>query len=214
MKILVTGFDPFGGEPLNPSYEAVKALPEYIAGARIVRLEIPTTFSRCGPAVETGILTHQPDAVLCVGQAGGQDHVAVERVGINLMDARIPDNDGAQPVDAPIRPDGPAAYFSTLPVKAMVKAIQSCGIPCRLSYSAGTYVCNCVLYRTLHMAALRYPRIRAGFLHVPFSELQAAAKPDGTPCMPLPQITLALEKALEAVVNHPQDIREGMGRIF
>lgn len=214
MKILITGFDPFGGETLNPSYEAVKCLPERIAGAEILKSEIPTAFSQCGPAVEAGILAHQPDAVLCVGQAGGRDHIAVERVGINLMDARISDNAGAQPVDVPIQPKGPAAYFSTLPVKAMVKAIQSCGIPCQLSYSAGTYVCNCVLYQTLHMAALRYPHIRAGFIHVPFSDRQAASKPEGTPSLPLPKITLALEKALEAVAEHPTDLPEGMGRIF
>lgn len=214
MKILITGFDPFGGEALNPSYEAVRRLPESVAGTEIVRLEIPTVFSQCGQAAEAGILAHRPDAVLCVGQAGGQAHIAVERVGINLIDARIPDNAGAMPVDEPVLPDGPAAYFSTLPVKAMVRLISDCGIPCRLSYSAGTYVCNCLLYQILHMAAVRYPHIRAGFLHVPFSDQQTAAMPEGTPSLPLPTITLALEKALEAIADNPLDIRESMGRIF
>ena len=199
---------------VNPSYEAVRRLPDAIAGAKIIKLELPTVFSRCGPAVETGILAHRPDAVLCVGQAGGRAHIAVERVGINLIDARIPDNAGAQPVDTPIQPDGPAAYFSTLPVKAITQRIQSHGIPCQLSYSAGTYVCNCILYQVLHMAALRYPHIRAGFIHIPFSSEQIRAKPDGTPSLPLTVAAEALALAAGAIAEHQQDIQISMGRIF
>lgn len=214
MKLLITGFEPFGGETVNPSYQAVRLLPDAVAGAELVKLEIPTVFSQCGPAVEAGILAHQPDAVLCVGQAGGRAHIAVERVGINLIDARIPDNTGVQPVDQPVQPGGPAAYFSTLPVKAVVRRIQARGIPCQLSYSAGTYVCNCVLYQTLHMAALRYPHIRAGFIHVPFSHKQAAAKPEAPPSLPLAVIVEALALAAEAIAENPQDVQESMGSIF
>lgn len=214
MRLLITGFEPFGGEADNPSYEAVRRLPDTVAGVELVKLEIPTVFSRCGPAVEAGILAHRPDAVLCVGQAGGRAHIAVERVGINLIDARIPDNAGAQPVDVPVQPDGPAAYFSTLPVKAITQRVQSRGIPCQLSYSAGTYVCNCVLYQVLHMAALRYPHLRAGFIHVPFSSEQASGKPEGTPSLPLAVITEALALAAEAIADHPLDIEAAMGSIF
>lgn len=206
LKILITSFEPFGGETVNPSYEAVRLLPDAIAGAEISKLQLPTVFSRCGPAVEAGILAYRPDAVLCVGQAGGRDHIAVERVGINLIDARIPDNAGARPVDTPIQPDGPAAYFSTLPVKAIAQRIQSRGIPCQLSCSAGTYVCNCVLYQLLHMAALRYPHIRAGFIHVPFSSEQVRTKPDRTPSLPLTVIAEALTLAAEAIVEHQQGL--------
>jgi len=201
MKILVTGFAPFGGEEMNPAWEAVKRLPPTVAGAEIVRLEIPTVFAQCGPAVEAAIQAHRPDAVLCVGQAGGRACVTVERVAVNLADAGIPDNAGAQPVDEPVRADGPAAYFATVPVKAMVENVRAGGIPCQLSNSAGTYVCNCVMYEVLHMAAVRYPGIRAGFLHVPYADEQAVVKPAGTPSASLAVISKALELAVEAVVK-------------
>lgn len=213
MKILVTGFEPFGGEKVNPAYEAVKLLPTSIAGAQIIRLKIPTVFSRCAPAVEDEIRACRPDAVLCTGQAGGRACVTVERVAINLADARMPDNAGEQPVDEPVCPDGPAAYFATVPVKAIVQNIRVHGIPCQLSYSAGTYVCNYMMYALLHMAACRYPHIRAGFLHVPFADGQAVNRPGGTPSASLPVLAKALEYAVEAIVNNPEDIREGMGAV-
>ena len=146
MKILITGFDPFGGETVNPAYEAVKLLPDTIAGAQIIKMEIPTVFSQCGPAVEAGIREHHPDVVLNIGQAGGRSCVTVERVAVNLAEAGIPDNAGEQPMDQPLQPDGPAAYFATIPVKAVVQNVRDHGLPCHLSYSAGTYVCNCVMY--------------------------------------------------------------------
>ena len=212
-KILVTGFAPFDGEPINPAWEAVKQLPDQVAGAQLVKLEIPTSFARCGPAVEAAVEAHQPDAVLCVGQAGGRACISVERVAVNLADARIADNDGVQPVDQPIQADGPAAYFATLPVKAMVRGIRARGIPCQLSYSAGAYVCNCVMYRTLHLAAGRSPGPRAGFIHVPYLPGQAVGRPAGTPSMGLPTMVQALKAAVEAIVLNPADIREGMGGV-
>ena len=210
-KILVTGFSPFGGEQINPAWEAVKRLPDRIAGAELVKLEIPTSFSRCGPAVEAAVEAHRPDAILCVGQAGGRACISVERVTINLAEARIPDNDGDQPVDEPIQADGPDAYFSTLPVKAMAQNVRARGIPCQISYSAGTFVCNCVMYQALHLAARRYPTLRAGFIHVPYLHEQAVDKPAGTPSMELPTLVQALESAVEAIANDPADIHESMG---
>ena len=152
MKILVTGFDPFGGEAVNPAYEAVKLLPDNIAGAEIVKLEIPTEFKRSMEFLEEAISREMPDAVISVGQAGGRAEITPERVAINLADARIPDNAGNQPEDEALIADGPAAYFTTLPLKKMVKSVQDRGIPCRISYSAGIYVCNSVMYRVLHLA--------------------------------------------------------------
>lgn len=199
MKLLITGFDPFNGEPLNPAYEAVKRLPDTAAGAELVKLELPTAFERAVRTLETAIAEHRPDIVLSVGQAGGRACVTVERVALNLADASIPDNDGAQPQDSPLCSEGPAAYFSTIPVKAIVKNVQDHGIPCQLSYSAGTYVCNCVLYHALHLAATQYPGLRAGFIHVPYAEEQAVGKPSGTPSAALSTMTKALEYAIEVI---------------
>lgn len=211
MKVLITGFDPFGGEKVNPAYEAVKLLPDTIAGAEIIKLEIPTVFSKSGPAVEAGIQAHHPDVVLNIGQAGGRSCVTVEQVAINLAEARIPDNNGEQPADEPLQEGGPTAYFATIPVKAIVKNVRDHGIPCHISYSAGTYVCNCVMYNVLHMAATKYPNIRAGFIHVPFADEQVVNKPNGTPSSSLTVIAKALEYAVEAIVLNKEDVKEAMG---
>lgn len=202
MKILVTGFDPFGGEAVNPAYEAVKLLPDSIAGAEIVKLEIPTEFKRSMELLEEAIGRERPDAVISVGQAGGRAEITPERVAINLADARIPDNAGNQPVDEPLAADGPAAYFATLPLKEMVKNVQDSGIPCRISYSAGTYVCNSVMYRVLHLAEVSGMGFCAGFIHVPYATQQTVTKPAGTPGMALTDIARGLEAAVEAVVKN------------
>ena len=199
MKILVTGFDPFGGESVNPAYEAVKLLPDVIGGAEIFKLEIPTVFSLSGPAVEEGIRKYQPDVVICVGQAGGRASISVEKVAINFADARIPDNNGEQPLDEPLQADGPAAYFATLPVKAMVQHVKEAGLPCYLSFTAGTYVCNSIMYNVLYMCEKRYPGIRAGFIHVPYACGQVIDKANTTPSMPLETIAKSLEYAIQAV---------------
>lgn len=211
MKVLVTGFDPFGGETVNPAFEAVKLLPDMIADAEIVKLEIPTVFSKSGPAVEAGIKEHQPDVVINVGQAGGRSCVTIERVAINLAEARIPDNDGEQPMDEPLQAEGAPAYFATIPVKAMVQNVRDHKLPCHISYTAGTYVCNCVMYHVLHMAATQYPNIRAGFIHVPYATEQAVDKPIGTPFMSLEQIAKSLEYAIEAAVSNVEDINIAAG---
>lgn len=159
MKILVTGFDPFGGETVNPAYEAVKLLPDTIAGAQIIKLQVPTRFALSGTVLEAAVNEHRPDAVICVGQAGGRSAITPERVAINLADASIPDNAGDQPVDEPIRKDGAPAYFTSLPVKAMVQKMRAAGIPAALSYTAGSFVCNSLmLYAALshRQAVSRY----------------------------------------------------------
>ena len=213
MKILVTGFDPFGGESVNPAYEAVKLLPDVIGGAEIFKLEIPTVFSLSGPAVEEGIRKYQPDVVICVGQAGGRASISVEKVAINFVDARIPDNNGEQPLDEPLQADGPAAYFATLPVKAMVQHVKEAGLPCYLSFTAGTYVCNSIMYNVLYMCEKRYPGIRAGFIHVPYACGQVIDKANTTPSMPLETIAKSLEYAIEAIAIDRQDSGESAGEL-
>ena len=199
MKILLTGFDPFDREKVNPAFEAVKLLPGTIAGAQIVKLEVPTQFVRAGEVLEAAMAEHKPDVVICVGQAGGRAAITPEKVAINLMDGRIPDNAGYQPVDVPIRADGPAAYFATLPVKAMVQRMQDAGIPAAVSYTAGTYVCNSLMYTLLFLIDRKFPGVRGGFIHVP------------TPSMDLRQISRGLEKAVEAVVICGRDTAVPMG---
>ena len=211
MKVLVTGFDPFGGEQVNPAFEAVKLLPEQIAGAEIIKLEIPTVFSRSAVVVEEAIQKHQPDVVINVGQAGGRSCVTVEKVAINLAEARIPDNDGEQPLNTPLKEDGETAYFATIPVKAMVQNVRNHQLPCHISYTAGTYVCNAVMYNVLYMTKKNYPNVRAGFIHVPYATEQVVDKPNGTVSMSLETIAKSLEYCIEAAVLNTEDLTEAMG---
>ena len=205
MKILITGFEPFGGESVNPAYEAVKLLPDMAGDIQIVKMEIPTVFGEAGKVVETGILQHQPDAVICVGQAGRRADIGVERVAINLVEASIPDNAGNQPMDVKVQEDGDTAYFATIPVKAMVKNIKDHGIPASISYTAGTYVCNSVMYDLLYLIDRKYPSIRGGFIHVPYATEQGVGKPVGTATMELSTISNALLYALEAVAGEDKN---------
>ncbi len=204
MRILVTGFDPFGKEKINPAFEAVKLLPDTVAGAEIIKLEIPTVFGKCEKLLSTWIKKEKPDAVLCVGQAGGRASITVERVGINLVDARIADNEGNQPIDRKIRRDGPDAYFSTLPTRAIVDAIQAQGIPASLSYSAGCYVCNYILYSLLYLIDKSCLQIKGGFIHVPYMTLQGIGKAPSTPTMSLDNMEKGLEAAIGAIVQEEQ----------
>lgn len=205
MKILITGFEPFGGESVNPAYEAVKLLPDMAGDIQIVKMDIPTVFGEAGKVVETGILQHQPDAVICVGQAGRRADIGVERVAINLVEASIPDNAGNQPMDVKVQEDGDTAYFATIPVKAMVKNIKDHGIPASISYTAGTYVCNSVMYDLLYLIDRKYPSIRGGFIHVPYATEQGVGKPVGTATMELSTISKALLYALEAVAGEDKN---------
>ena len=200
-KILVTAFDPFGGERINPAQECVRRLPATISGADVMRLEVPTSFSRSAAVLERAMSHERADYVLCVGQAGGRAAISVERVAINLVDARIPDNDGAQPHDEAIREDGAPAYFATLPTKAMIRAMRERGIPATLSYTAGTFVCNWLMYQALYLAERLGQGTRAGFVHVPYAPEQGVGKAEGTATMAVSDMTRALELGIGAIVE-------------
>ena len=206
MKILITGFDPFGGEPINPAFEAVKLMKDEIAGAQIVKLEIPTVFGDSIEKVHAALVAEKPDVIMSVGQAGGRFGVTPERVAINLSDARIPDNKGNQPLDAPIFEDGETGYLTTLPVKAMVEKIKEKGLPASVSYTAGSYVCNHVMYGILYYIRKEFPNVRGGFIHVPFAASQVVEKPN-TPSMAIADITASLEAAIRAAVEHKDDLK-------
>ena len=212
MKILITGFDPFGGESVNPALEAVKLMKDEIAGAKIVKLEIPTVFHKSVEKIHETMKAEKPDVVLSIGQAGGRFGVTPERVAINVDDARIKDNEGNQPIDVPVFADGAPAYFSSLPVKAMVEAIKAKGLPASLSNSAGTFVCNHVMYGVLYYIDKEFPGVRGGFIHVPFITNQVVTKTN-VPSMALADITEALEAAVEAIVKNEKDIQAVGGEI-
>ncbi|NWL86708.1 MULTISPECIES: pyroglutamyl-peptidase I [unclassified Paenibacillus] len=211
MKVLVTGFDPFGGDKVNPAYEAVKRIPELLAGAEIIKLEVPTVFRESGEVLKQAIKKHRPEIVICVGQAGGRAAVSLERVAINLAEARIPDNKGNQPFDTKLEEDGETAYFTSLPIKAMCRRIQEHGLPAYISYTAGTFVCNDIMYRLLYMIDREFPEIRGGFIHVPFSPDQVITRPVGTPSMSLSDIAQSLTYAVEAAVETTEDISGNAG---
>ena len=189
-KLLITGFDPFGGETVNPSWEAVKNLPDFVGDFALCKLMIPTIFGEAPRAVLKKAEEWQPDLILCVGQAGGRSAVTPERIAVNIRDARIPDNAGNQPVGQFVTENGPAAYFSTLPVMAMADAIRQKNIPATVSNSAGAFVCNDVLYSLLHH--FDGTSVKVGFIHVPYLPQQ------GQPSLPLAQIIDALCAAIEA----------------
>ena len=212
MKILVTGFDPFGGEPINPAIESVKRLPDNIVGAEIIKLEIPTVRKKSLEKIEKAINEHNPDVILSIGQAGGRFDISIERVGINLDDFRIPDNEGNQIIDEPIFPDGENSYFVKLPVKAMVQNVQKNNIPASVSYTAGTFVCNHVLYGVLYLIEKKYEGKKSGFIHIPFLPQQVVDKRN-MPSMELNTIVKGLTAAIEAIVKNNEDIKEVGGTV-
>ena len=212
MKILITGFDPFGGENINPALEAVKKLPDTILGQEIIKIEIPTVFRKSLEKIEENIQKHNPDVVISVGQAGGRFGVTPERVAINIDDARIKDNEGNQPIDISIYEDGENAYFSNLPIKAMVKEMNDNGIPASVSNTAGTFVCNHVMYGILYLIDKKYPNIRGGFIHVPYIPSQVTTKPN-TPSMSINDIAKGLELSIKAVIENSSDIKTVGGTI-
>ena len=202
MRILITGWDPilFEHETLNPSYEAVKRLPDRISGAEIVKLKIPIVFSKLDSIVHEAILAHKPDIWLSTGQASGRCDITVEYVAVNIVDARIPDNEGNQPIDQTICKRGENAYFSTLPIRAMVDRIRAKGIPASISYTAGSHGCNYIMYYALYLAATEFPGLKAGFIHVPPMPSQAVDKPKTLATMSVETTTAAIEAAVEAIV--------------
>lgn len=211
MKIIVTGFDPFGGETINPSIECVKALPE-IEGVELIRLELPTVFKESAKRLNEVINDVKPDAVLSVGQAGGRPGITMERIAINVDDARIPDNISQQPIDETIQTEGEAAYFTTLPIKRIVKAIREAGISAEVSNSAGTFVCNHIMYQSLFAATKADKPFKAGFMHIPFIPEQTTDKPS----LPLEESTRALQIAIETIRDYinDEDIKVQEGAIF
>lgn len=200
MKILVTGFDPFGTDKINPAIEAVKRLPDTVKGAQIIKVQIPTIFGKAAIVTKTAIEKYHPDYVINIGQAGGRFALTPERVAINLDDGRIKDNAGYQPIDQPIQANGDTAYFTQLPVKAIVKAIRQAGLPAAVSNSAGTFVCNHIMYQVQYMRATEFPNIKAGFIHIPFLPDQIIHRPD-TPSLSLEDDVRGLTAALEAIVD-------------
>lgn len=211
MKLLLTAFDPFGGEPVNPALEAVKLVRDQIGDVDIVKAEVPTVFGKSIDTVAAAIERECPDAVLCIGQAGGRYELMPERVAINLDDARIKDNEGNQPIDQPVFADGAPAYFATLPIKAMVKRIREAGIPSGVSNTAGTFVCNHLMYGVLYTLDKKYPGVRGGFMHVPFIPSQVVNRPAPAPSMALADIVRGIEAAVEAIAENRDDIGTAEG---
>ena len=210
MRILITAFDPFGGEAVNPSQEAVRMVKDTIAGAEIIKLNVPVVFGKSIATVYEAMQAEKPDVTLCIGQAGGRFGITPERVAINVDDARIPDNEGNQPVGTPIFADGDTAYFSSLPIKAMVQKMREAGIPAAVSNTAGTYVCNHLMYGVLYHIAKEFPNMRGGFVHVPFLHEQVIEKRD-VPSLSNADILKGLEAAIAAIAENDKDICSKVG---
>ena len=209
LSVLVTGFDPFGGSAVNPSWQAVHALHgRVVAGHRLIGAELPTVFGASLDRLEALMEEHRPRLVICTGQAGGRAALSLERVAINVNDARIPDNAGARPVDTPVIPGGPAAYFTSLPIKAMLQLLLDAGVRAEVSQTAGTFVCNHVFYGLMHL--LDQPRwlgVRGGLIHVPWLPEQ------GQPSMHLDELVRGLELAIACALRTHRDIRKEAGAI-
>ena len=189
-RLLITGFDPFGGCAVNPSWMAVQALPDQVGNFELCKLELPTVFGKAAALVLEKAKEFHPDLILCVGLARSRDAVTPERIAVNIRDARIPDNEGNQPSGEYVIPNGPAAYFATVPVTAMAQDIRTAQIPSSVSNTAGAFVCNDVFYTLLHHYA--GTDIKVGFIHVPNTP------ETGTPSLPLERITHALTAAIRA----------------
>ncbi len=205
MKALVTGFDPFGGETLNPSLEAIRLLPKSIGGLQIATQRLPAEFGASLPMLYAAIAREQPDIVLCLGEAGSRVELSPERVAINVRDARIRDNAGDQPVDVAVMEGGPAAYFTTLPIKAATAAMRAAGVPVAVSNTAGTFVCNQVFYGLMHYAAVNGARFRGGFMHTPYLPAQAACHAKA-PSMAVEVIVRGVEIMLQVSATTSVDL--------
>lgn len=205
MKVLITGFEPFGGEVINPALEAVMNVKNKLEHIEVIKASLPVVFHQSIKVLENLVQLHDPNVVICVGQAGGRTSITLERIGINIDDARLADNEGNTPVDQKINPQGPDAYFTTLPIKAIVSAINEKGIPAQVSNTAGTYVCNHILYGLCDYIALNALDIKAGFMHVPYAPEQAVNWP-GRPSMSLENIVLAIETTIHISCTATSDI--------
>ena len=206
MKILITGFDPFNNEKINPSWEAVKQLPNKLEDIEIIKLQLPTEFKKSTEVLFENIKNISPDFVLCVGQAGGRYDFSIERVAINIDDARIPDNSGFQPIDTTIFEDGKTAYFSSLPIKGILKTINENNIPGSISNTAGTFVCNHIMYSLLYYIKKNNLNTKGGFIHIPYIREQILNK-KSTPFMELSTVVEALKLTILAINNYKEDIK-------
>lgn len=212
MKALVTGFEPFGGDAINPSSLAVSMLSKSIGNTAVHTAVLPCSFARSTDVLRAAIDEVRPDLVLCVGLAGGRSELCLERVGINVQDARIPDNDASQPIDVPVVQGGPAAHFTTLPIKACVAEMRKAGLPAAVSNTAGTFVCNHILYALMDMAAQAKRRFRGGFLHVPNVPQMLPAN-STAPSVPVETIVKGIEIIVAVSAGRSADIRTSEGRI-
>lgn len=210
--ILLTGFEPFDGETVNPSWLIAQALQgEHVGGAVVAAQQLPCVFGRVQQTLRAALAQHRPALVLALGQAAGRCELSIERLAINVDDARIPDNAGASPIDEPVVPGGPAAYFSTLPIKAMVAAVRAAGIPAAVSQTAGTFVCNHVFYVLMHTLKSQ-PGERGGFMHVPLLPEQAAVRP-GQPSLALETMVQGTRVALAAALATRVDLHASGGAV-
>ena len=213
MKILITGFDAFNGEKINPSSLILERLADNIDSHKIEKLILPTAFYKVQDLIEEKILAYKPDIIISLGQAGGRSEITVERVAINIADASISDNDGKKPIDEKIRLDGENAYFSSLPIKAIVENLRQAEIPAAISNSAGTYVCNFVMYNDLYLAE-KYNDMSAGFIHVPYLPAQVLDK-RGVASMSLEEMVKAVEIIIKTSIAYKdkEDLEKADGRI-
>jgi len=198
MKILLTGFEPFGQEEVNSSWEAVSLMPERLNNVEVTKVRLPVSFKRSPLLLEEAVNLHTPDVVLCIGQSGGRSEINIERVALNLADSTKPDNDDYQPLDIPIIVGASEAYFSNLPVKQLKESICEQGIPAIISNSAGLYVCNSVFYTALHLIHSKYPAMRGGFIHVPYLPSQVVGKLK-QPSMSAETVVTALKTVVQAL---------------
>ena len=212
LRALVTGFDPFGGDEVNPSSLAVGRLPPQVGSVAVTGIELPTSYASSAKVLMAAIDEVRPDIVLCVGQAGGRTDLCLERVAINVQDARIRDNDGNQPIDEPVVANGPAAYFSTLPIKACVAEMRRAGLPAVVSNTAGTFVCNHIFYALMDIIRQQPAPMRGGFLHIPYMPEQAS-RVGGAPSMALADIVRGIEIIIETSASRAEDIHTAEGRI-
>ena len=211
LRVLLTGFVPFGGEAINPSECAVRALAAAPPpGVTLATSVLPVSYAGALPALRAAIACHAPAVVLATGLAGGRAQIAVERIAINIDDARIADNDGICRIDAPVCADGPAAYFATVPIKAITAAMRAAGVPAVVSQSAGTFLCNHVFYQACHLAAAERPGLRVGFLHVPWLPEQVIDRP-GEPSLALADLLTGLRAALAALAGAAADLTVAEG---
>ncbi len=201
MKIIITGFAPFGGEKINPSYEAIKLLPDEINGCQLIKFEMPVSYDACRTILDWMIPLHKPDGVICLGQARGRTAITPEFVAINLKHSITPDNSGISYLDKSVIPDGPAAYFTTLPVRQMVNDLHAANLPGFVSYSAGTYVCNCLMYHLMHILKTQHPHIKGGFIHVPYSKEQLNNKSLPYYSMEISDIAKGVEICLRTLIT-------------